>query len=675
MLCRCLLPLLLLLVLLRGRAGAYFSEERSVSESGPRAPTVLVALLARNAARSLPYALGCLERLDYPKDRMALWVATDHNIDNTTAVLMEWLMGVQKMYHYVEWRPLAEPLSYLDEVGPKHWSASRYEYVMKLRQGALNTARERWADYIFFVDVDNFLLNEKTLSFLVAQNRTIVAPMLDSRTAYSNYWSAMTEQGYYKRAPEYLPVRERERLGCFRVPMVHSTFLIDLRREASRLISFYPPPPNYAWPFDDIIVFAASCKHFGVPMYICNQHRFGHLVVPGKAEITLQDDVDMFIHTHLEIMVEEPPMKPSQYIHMPERELDKMGFDEVYMINLKRRPERRLRMLRSLEEQQIQCKVVDAVDGKALNKSQIRALGVDMLPGYHDPYSGRVLTKGEIGCFLSHYGIWQEVVDRGLPSSLVLEDDVRFEPFFRHRLERLIADVKSLNFNWDLIYIGRKKMQIDTPERSVKGIRNLVWADYSYWTLAYAVSLQGARKLLAGEPLGRMLPVDEYLPVMFNKHPIEQYLEYFEPRDLRAFSAEPLLVYPTQYTGEANYVSDTETSTIWDDRDGTAAPDTNWGPSPKMEGPGASGGAEHSSDGGGGNGGNKGEADEAGGTKGWEASVAAGVGAVGGGWPERGAGVVKGGGAFAKELVDTQAARKSLGGATDIADATARDEL
>lgn len=43
-----------------------------------------------------------------------------------------------------------------------------------------------------------------------------------------------------------------------------------------------------------------------------------------------------------------------------------------------------------------------------------------------------------------------------------------------------------------------------------------------------------------------------------------EYMEPFERRDLRAFSAEPLLVYPTHYTGEAGYVSDTETSVVWD---------------------------------------------------------------------------------------------------------------
>lgn len=53
----------------------------------------------------------------------------------------------------------------------------------------------------------------------------------------------------------------------------------------------------------------------------------------------------------------------------------------------------------------------------------------------------------------------------------------------------------------------------------MKGVKNLVHPDYSYWTLGYVLSLQGAKKLLQAEPLRKMLPVDEFLPIMFNKHP------------------------------------------------------------------------------------------------------------------------------------------------------------
>lgn len=43
---------------------------------------------------------------------------------------------------------LSDVRSYTDEWGPKHWASSRFNHLMKLRQAALKTARERWADYI-----------------------------------------------------------------------------------------------------------------------------------------------------------------------------------------------------------------------------------------------------------------------------------------------------------------------------------------------------------------------------------------------------------------------------------------------------------------------------------------------------------------------------------------------
>ncbi|XP_046894976.1 procollagen galactosyltransferase 1 [Hypomesus transpacificus] len=553
-----------LLTLLSGPAQGYFPEERWSPESPLLAPRVLIALICRNSEHSLPYFLGTIERLNYPKDRIALWVATDHNVDNTTAILRDWLIKVQNLYHYVEWRPQEDPVGYEDEDSPKQWTNLRYAHVMKLRQAALESAREMWADYFLAVDCDNLLTNPNVLWKLIGENKTIVAPMLESRAAYSNFWCGMTSQGYYKRTPAYIPIRKQVRKGCFAVPMVHSMFLVDLRKEASRQLAFHPPHPDYSWAFDDIIVFAFSARMADVQMFVCNSETYGYFPVPLRSHNSLKDEADSFLHSLLEVNVRNPPMMPSVYIPAPRRQPDKLGFDEVFMINLQRRTDRRDRMLSTLYEQEIACKVIAAVDGTAMNVSEVNDLGIHMLPGYSDPYHGRPLTKGELGCFLSHHNIWKEIVERGLKTSLVIEDDLRFEVFFKRRLQNLMMEVASQNLDWDLIYIGRKRMQVEHPEKSVPNIHNLVEADYSYWTLGYMMSLQGAQKLLKAEPLKRMLPVDEFLPVMYNKHPVSDYMEQFETRDLKAFSAEPLLVFPTHYTGDAGYISDTETSTVWD---------------------------------------------------------------------------------------------------------------
>ena len=67
-------------------------------------------------------------------------------------------------------------------------------------------------------------------------------------------------------------------------------------------------------------------------------------------------------------------------------------------------------------------------------------------------------------------------------------------------------------------YIGRKRLYIDQESR-LEGLSTLIYPKYSYWTLCYMISHSGAKKLLAQRPLQKILPVDEYLPIMFGEHP------------------------------------------------------------------------------------------------------------------------------------------------------------
>ena len=67
-------------------------------------------------------------------------------------------------------------------------------------------------------------------------------------------------------------------------------------------------------------------------------------------------------------------------------------------------------------------------------------------------------------------------------------------------------------------YVGRKILNWD-EEKLVSGTKKLGIPYYSYWTLGYLVSFKGAKKLLDARPFDSLLPVDEYLPIMFNTHP------------------------------------------------------------------------------------------------------------------------------------------------------------
>jgi len=51
-----------------------------------------------------------------------------------------------------------------------------------------------------------------------------------------------------------------------------------------------------------------------------------------------------------------------EFVIYPEK--DTLGVDDIYMINLLRRPERRRRMQRLFEELGIRAEIIDAVDGR-----------------------------------------------------------------------------------------------------------------------------------------------------------------------------------------------------------------------------------------------------------------------------------------------------------------------
>lgn len=115
----------------------------------------------------------------------------------------------------------------------------------------------------------------------------------------------------------------------------------------------------------------------------------------------------------------------------------------------------------------------------------------------------------------------------------------------------------------------------------VTGVRHLSTVGYSYWTVGYALSLDGANSLLNGKPLEKMVPVDEYLPIVANVHPNQEWMNSFEVycippyqsitdllqnRSLRMFTIHPLVIYPHRYTNENGHLSDTEDSEVYKEK-------------------------------------------------------------------------------------------------------------
>ncbi|XP_053684624.1 glycosyltransferase 25 family member [Sabethes cyaneus] len=526
-------------------------------------PKVFIVTLIRNKEHTLPYFFSYLESLDYPKDRISLWIRSDHNEDRSVEITKAWLKRTSKLYHNVDFGYRSDAKKRSDESSSTHWSEQRFADVIRLKQEALEKARFMWADYILFLDADAFLTDPKSLNKLVSLNLPVVAPMLLSDGLYSNFWCGMTADYYYQRTDEYKEILNFDKSGQFQVPMVHSAVMVNINVMQSINLTFDAkrlPPGQYKGPQDDIIIFAMSANYSGIPMYISNAIIYGYLLVPLEQGEAIDKDLDQLTNIKLFIINEygELNLKDDMKTFVTHVPKDKLSVSHIYMINLKRRPERRNKMINNFDQLGLEVESFPAVDGKQLNDEVLREIGIEFLSGYADPYHQRPMTMGEIGCFLSHYYIWEKMVELEQQEVLILEDDIRFEPYFRRRVFQLLEEARSIG-GWDIIYLGRKRLQ-ENDEKWVTGSKTMVQAGYSYWTLGYLISLQGAKKLLSEQPLKKLVPVDEYLPIMFDKHPNDTWAEHFKDRNLVAWSAAPLLLYPTHYTGDDGYISDTEDS-------------------------------------------------------------------------------------------------------------------
>ena len=170
---------------------------------------------------------------------------------------------------------------------------------------------------------------------------------------------------------------------------------------------------------------------------------------------------------------------------------------KTYVISLLSREDRRQSFQEANKDKLKEWEFFPGIEGKKLTYEKLKELGFDTDHYWRDPYLSRSLTWGEVGCFLSHYRIWEECADSG-ENVLVLEDDAILEEEFDE--------------SWltgDLTYLAHKEMM----PSGVKGNR----VCYPYWTCAYIITPKAAEALLDTDIDQNIIPVDEYLPRMTDR--------------------------------------------------------------------------------------------------------------------------------------------------------------
>ena len=189
----------------------------------------------------------------------------------------------------------------------------------------------------------------------------------------------------------------------------------------------------------------------------------------------------------------------------------------IFVINLKKDIKRKTMMIEQFVKLNIQNYIfIDAVDGINYDKTKYN---VQIMRNWSDPIFNRNINHGEIGCFLSHYQIWEKIVVDKLNASIILEDDNIFNPDFIIQIQYIL----EINFKlYDLFYLSRIKINPNIIEEQITN--NILIPSYSYNANAYILTRSGANKLLNTPCLRNLMPVDEFLPIMYDhNYPYKQF--------------------------------------------------------------------------------------------------------------------------------------------------------
>lgn len=135
------------------------------------------------------------------------------------------------------------------------------------------------------------------------------------------------------------------------------------------------------------------------------------------------------------------------------------GFEKTYVINLDRRVDRLEKFMKTYEESDMKSTElykISAVDGSEIDisniplseiaKSELKQIETTGFRSKH--YQ---LTRGAIGCYLSHVKIWRDIIEKNYRHGLIFEDDVNLPKNINEKITKSMKDVPE---DWDIILFG-----------------------------------------------------------------------------------------------------------------------------------------------------------------------------------------------------------------------------
>ncbi|XP_053908692.1 multifunctional procollagen lysine hydroxylase and glycosyltransferase LH3-like [Cuculus canorus] len=244
-------------------------------------PWVLVGVFVEQPTPFLSRFLQRLLTLRYPRARLGLFL---HNRE-----------VIHEPHIAALWPQLRSCFASARLVGPEE----ALEPAAARDMGMELCRRDPHCEHYLSLDADVVLTHNDTLRALLTQNRRVLAPLL-SRPGrlWSNFWGALSPDGFYARSPDYVDIVQGRRRAVWNVPHVAGAYLVGggaLRGPFGAGRVFAPPPP------DPDLALCQRAREQGLFLHVTNRQDFGRLLHPGGFNASLRHpDVAQLPHNPLD---------------------------------------------------------------------------------------------------------------------------------------------------------------------------------------------------------------------------------------------------------------------------------------------------------------------------------------------------------------------------------------
>lgn len=188
---------------------------------------------------------------------------------------------------------------------------------------------------------------------------------------------------------------------------------------------------------------------------------------------------------------------------------------ECFVINMKKNRDRMINFDKQYNRSDLAARPytrIEAVNGAAMGEKMREYVTPKVWMGmnYLNQMKVRIgdgqLTPGMIGCYLSHYVIFKQIVEDNLPYAVIFEDDANIHPrIYSKKIQSIVEPDGTYPSDWDMILLGHwcKSCVPVTAE----------YSDVKYfWGLhGYMVSQQGAQKLINLRENEISMQIDHYM--------------------------------------------------------------------------------------------------------------------------------------------------------------------